>query len=735
MKKLQVIFLAIVALIIGYFLSSVLFFGLNHSFKKLPKLWYAGLTFDMLINGWTKAYLAYFLGNLISFSLVFLLPFLPKKESLHGDARFANSSDVKKMDLYGDGIIIGKYQNRLLRFGGQQFVSLGAPTRSGKGVGIVIPNLLDWKESAVVQDIKQECFDFTSGYREKILGQEVFLFDPFNRRTHRYNPLAYIDMNSDNADGQLTDFANILYPMTGNDTADFFNQLAQNLFIGICYMVHNLLNTKGGVVLLQKLGVEIDFTLYGILQMSEGFKGDIDIDGSYKISFKAFEDTFNTLAELGLIGKKAQMRCQSYFKIDSENTKSGVMSSFNAPLMMFRNDNMRLATSANDFDFRDLRRKKMTIYVGITPDQLANAKLILNIFWQQLILVNTKELPQANPELKHKVLLVMDEFTAPGRLAIYLKSISFIAGYWLRSLMIYQSGSQLEANPPEGYGRDGAKTLLTNHACQIFYTPREQEDAEKISKILGTKTIKNRSRNLGQGGGGSESDTSRALMLPQELREMPFENELITIDNGKPIMAKKAFYYSDRYFMDKFKEVSPSLRAIDGKEYEALQYEEVIDKKSKKSHKRVKIKQNGKIPSRDQLEKAIQSGETNIEVPIQNMANIKSYFAELFDTKGERFKSLPEIVFEPDETQQEYEKKLRLQREREVEAKKYIEEQQKKQEAIVAKQTSEVNSSVENIQTDPPAAATNSEIYDDDEEMKINSQAPNYDDINQDFSE
>lgn len=211
---------------------------------------------------------------------------------------------------------------------------------------------------------------------------------------------------------------------------------------------------------------------------------------------------------------------------------------------------------------------------------------------------------------------------------------------------------------------------------------------------------------------------------------MPFENELITIDNGKPIMAKKAFYYSDSYFMDKFKEVSSSLRAIDGKEYEALQYEEVIDKKSKKSYKRVKIKQNGKIPSRGQLEKAIQSGETNIEVPIQNMANIKSYFAELFDTKGERFKSLPEIVFEPDETQQEYEKKLRLQREREVEAKKYIEEQQKKQEAIVAKQTSEVNSSVENIQTDPPAAATNSEIYDDDEEMKINSQAPNYDDEN-----
>ncbi len=542
-------------------------------------------------------------------------------------------------------------------------------------------------------------------------------------------------MNSDNADGQLTDFANILYPMTGDSTTQFFNQLAQNLFIGICYIVHDLLNSQGGIILLKKLNAEIDFTLYGILQMSEGFKGEVNIDGERKIIFKAFDDTYNVLAELGLIGKKAQMRCQSYFKIDSDNTKSGVMSSFNAPLMMFRNDNMRLATSANDFDFRDLRKEKMTIYIGITPDQLANAKLILNIFWQQLILVNTKELPQANPELKYKVLLVMDEFTAPGYLSIYLKSISFIAGYWLRSLMIYQSGSQLEANQPDGYGREGAKTLLTNHACQIFYTPREQEDAEKISKILGTKTIKNRSRNLGQGGGGSESDTGRALMLAQELREMPFEDELITIDNGKPIMAKKAFYYSDSYFMNKFKEVSPSLRAIDGKEYEKEQYEEIIDKKTKKSQKRIKIKQNGKIPSRGQLEKAIQNGETNIKVPLQNMANIKSYFKELYNDEGERFEKLPEIVREIDENQEEYEKKLRLQRDRDETSKQ---EAKKLQEQYEIEQSGKANESVENIDTDPVADETINGSDSDEEQMAQNATCPNYDELddeNQDYSE
>ena len=125
----------------------------------------------------------------------------------------------------------------------------------------------------------------------------------------------------------------------------------------------------------------------------------------------------------------------------------------------------------------------------------------------------------------------MDEFTAPGRIQILQTAISFIAGYWLRFLMIYQSNSQLETPPPLGYGKEGAKTLLTNHACQIFYAPREQEDAEAISRILGNTTFKTTSRSINSGGNGggsrSISEASRALMLPQELREMPFEKELI----------------------------------------------------------------------------------------------------------------------------------------------------------------------------------------------------------------
>ncbi|WP_086235753.1 type IV secretory system conjugative DNA transfer family protein [Campylobacter devanensis] len=571
--------------------------------------------------------------------LAFLIPYLPKKQKLHGDAKFANSADVKKMGLYGDkGIIVGKYNNKLLRFGGSQFVSLGAPTRTGKGVGIVIPNLMDWQESCVVQDIKQECFNFASKYRKDKLNNEVYLFNPFDRRTHRYNPLAYVDLNGSNGDAELTDLANIIYPLPNDENGKFFALQAQNLFMGLCYLCNDLLTTTTGLNFLRTYSLKCSFDLAGLLELSEGFIFEYEhityitnpnnknkpIEKKEKCEVSNFDETWEFLKKLDkqakdlnkiFLSSKAMDRMNAYYSITAENTRSSILGSFNAPLGMFRGDNMRLATNGNDFDFRDLRKKKMTIFIGITPDQLANAKQILNLFWQQLILVNTKELPQDNADLKHKVMLLMDEFTASGYLSTYLKGISFIAGYGLRSVMIYQSNSQLETPEPNGYGRDGAKTLLTNHACQIFYTPREMEDAEKLSKMLGNKTIKNRSRNLGKGGGGSESDTQRPLMLPQELLTLKAEKEILKIDNNKPIMANKAYYYNDPYFIDKFKEISPT-------------FANICDKKKNKLEQ-------------DDWETMLQSQETKIDIPIQSF---EKFEVELQD----RYKKYEKIAEKKD---------------------------------------------------------------------------------------
>lgn len=605
MKKLtaaQIIFLIITILIISYFLTGIVCFILNDAIKMIPKYYDYTFTAKALLNGYSQIYKALGITLFFCSLIAFLIPFIPKKESLFGNARFANISDIRKMKLFekkpkkkGEininetGLIIGKVGNKLLRFYGQQFVSLGAPTRSGKGVGIVIPNLMEWGGSAVVQDIKQECFDFTSKFRHDVLNQEIFLFNPFDKRTHRYNPMHYIDMNSGNADSDLEDLAGIIFP-PGKDP--FFDLQAQNLFIGLCWLCHDLLNSENGLAFLAYHKIDLSFNLYNILMLRQGFNIEIKGEEGDTHKIEGFANTYALLVELKLLGQKCQNRIKKYIGITSDNTRSSIDGSFDAPLMMYESDNVRLATSGNDFDFRDLRKKKMTIYVGILPDKLSKASRILNIFWQHLILLNTKELPETNKELKYPVLLLMDEFTAPGNLPVYLKAVSFMAGFNLRSFMIYQSNSQLETPAPEGYGTQGAKTLLANHACQIYYAMKD-DDADRLSKSLRNKTVKNISRgNSSSKGGGSSSrnisETSRPLMLPQEIEEMDFEDEIIRIEGKLPIKCKKALYFNDSYFMDRFKMVSKSLKTIKG------------------------------IPDRSAFNIAVQSGETRVEIPIQS---------------------------------------------------------------------------------------------------------------------
>lgn len=595
--RYQLIFLAILVIVLTYLITPATLFYLNKiNITTFATSYSLNLTYTAIMEHYPKITESVAISFLISFLVISIIPFLPRKEAyLHGNARFAKKDEVRNMKLLGEkGLILGKYNGNFLRFGGQQFVALGAPTRSGKGVGIVIPNLLDWNESCVVQDIKQECFDYTSKYRKKILKQEVYLFNPFSNRTHRYNPLTYIDMNDKlNRDSQLDDFAKILYPEIGDSTSVFFNQQAQNLFKGLCYLYLDLTSDKGKDFL-NEFNLKISFSLSGILDLSRGFRLEKENEVGEIESSNGLEETIEFLDYINVVSDYTRKKLGDYLGIDSANTKSGVESSFKAPLLQFDDEPMKTATSESDFDIRDLRKKRITLYIGITPDKLPNSKTILNILWSQLILLNTKELPQKNKDLKYSCLLLMDEFTAIGNMPILQKAVSFIAGYNLRLMMIFQSISQLETPAPDGYGKEGAKTLLTNHACHIFYAPRELEDAEKISKLLGTKTViqESRSQNFGKGltDGSSSvsiSETQRALMMPQELREMPFENELVTIDSGKPILCEKAFYYSDSFFMDKYKNICPSLKNVTG------------------------------IPSRDLFENAILNNEANIYIPIQ----------------------------------------------------------------------------------------------------------------------
>jgi type IV secretion system protein VirD4 len=584
--------------------------------------------------------------------------------ALHGEARFANAGEIRKAGLLGpSGIIIGKLKNRFLMFPGMQFVLLSAPTRSGKGVGIVIPNLLNWPESVVTLDVKLENFLITSKFRAK-WGQEIYLFNPFSitedsegnpieGRTHRYNPLGYI---SDNPRLRVTDILAIgysLYPGEGRDS--FFDDTARNLFLGLTlYLcetpglprtmgellrqssgkglpvkdhIQNIVKERNyrefGEITLNDVGKDRDKVAKAIMGASrigreeaselcsqvpiliakDVPKADIErFEGLLKGAGATIKTTRKQVPIAQWDGgglPPLSMECVGAlerFTATSDNTLSSIMATFNAPLTIWASPIVDAATSANDFDLRDVRKKRMSIYLGIPANKLAESKLLMNMFYTQLVNLNTNRLLHSTPELKYTCLMLDDEFTAPGRIGIIDKANSYMAGYGLRMLNIIQSQGQLEADAPKGYGKENARTLVTNHACQIFFTPREQRDANEYSEALGYYTFKakGKSRQLGGKSEGSrsesESDQRRALMMPQELKEMSQREQIISLENTKAIRCKKINYFSDQVFIDRLKSVSPSLAKL-----------------------------GRKLPTKDQLEAAWGSGECAVSIPLLNL--------------------------------------------------------------------------------------------------------------------
>lgn len=512
-------------------------------------------------------------GSLALLLLPLLLFVTPAKRSLFGDARFATRIEIKQAGLLGDkGLIVGKLGNKYLLFDGEQHVIISAPTRGGKGVGIVIPNLLNWPHSVIVLDIKQENWDITSGYRNKY-GQDCYLFNPVatDYRTHRYNPLGYISDDPNFRIDDIQKIANMLYPDSPGE-AVIWTATPRSLFLGLVLF---LIETPGKLI-----------TLGQVLRESL-------VDGdSCEYLAKIINDRASSRNPLSGTCVRA---LNSYISIASENTRSGIIGGFRSKLELWMNPLVDAATSSNDFDLRDVRKRHMSIYIGVTPDNLERMAPLLNLFFQQLIDLNTRQLPNQNKEIKHSCLLLMDEFTAIGKIPILAKGISYLAGYWLRMMPIIQSPSQLVTV----YGKEAAETFKTNHALNIIFAPKasETQAARDISEWLGYQTVKGTSKGSSASQNKSVfsqkstsenvSDQKRALLLPQEVTGLGQDKELVIMENVPPIIAKKVVYYKDRVFLDRLKEVSPSLGAL-----------------------------GSKRPTQKQMDNAITAGELGAPVPM-----------------------------------------------------------------------------------------------------------------------
>ncbi|MEF7616931.1 type IV secretory system conjugative DNA transfer family protein [Aquincola sp. MAHUQ-54] len=527
------------------YVSAVLFLVLNKAdprqaqFASIARYWqlYADdprlrkrLVASMAVSG---------VGLLIVLPAALVAAARPRR-ALHGDARFASAAEFERAGLTrrtgAPSILVGRHGKRFLSLPGQLSVMLSAPTRSGKGVGVVIPNLLNWPDSVVVLDIKGENFDVTAGYRATH-GQAVYAFSPFDEgaRSHRWNPLSTVRTSPLHRVGDLLAIGQVFFPNDGGSTSSeaFFNDQARNLFLGI------------GLYLLETPA--LPRTIGEMLRQSSG-KGQPLKDHLTAAIRQRHEDPSSSMPPLSEECVDALQRLLS----NSESTLSSIVSTFNAPLVIFADAVVDAATSADDFRLEDVRRRRMSVYVRIPPNRLANARPLLNLFFSQLVSLNTRTLPTQDKTLSMQCLLVNDEFAAMGRVGIISSAAAFLAGYNLRLLTVVQAMSQLDAV----YGEKEARTFATNHGLQILYAPREQRDADEYSAMLGhfTERATSRGRSRSFSGHGhttvsrNESDQRRALLLPQEFKELGSERLVVVMENCKPILGEKIRYHREKVF-------------------------------------------------------------------------------------------------------------------------------------------------------------------------------------------
>ncbi|MEZ5512478.1 MAG: type IV secretory system conjugative DNA transfer family protein [Steroidobacteraceae bacterium] len=464
-------------------------------------------------------------------SVVVLL--VPRPRSLHGDARFATRREIAAAGLLGDGgIILGRLGRRCLMLQGQQGVALAAPPRAGKGTGVVIPNLLNWPDSVICVDIKRENWTLTAGFRAAN-GQACFLFDPFSEEGHtaRWNPFFYVSEDPLKRVNDLQRIAEMLYPDPPN-VDPFWTASARSLFLGIALYLFETPSAPKTIGEVLRQGMASDDEGFG-----QHWKRVIEgrNSGSFPLSPQCVRALYDVI-DLAPV------------------TASSIRKTFTSRLDLWLNPILDAATSANDFDLRELRRKPLSIYVGVNPDDLHRLRPVLALFFQQAIGLQTRTLPEHDPSLTRQVLMLLDEFTALGRIPIIAESISYLPGYNVRVLLVIQTPAQLR----EVYGPNGAETMLKSLAARIVFTPKDIADAREISDELGNTTVKVRTvskptMDLSDARGRRQrsvsiSEQRRALLLPQEVKALNAEEAIVFYEGLMPIRCRKIRYFDDRRF-------------------------------------------------------------------------------------------------------------------------------------------------------------------------------------------
>lgn len=535
----------------GYWISNITKLGFSDQKYLIPKL--LGSTFVpfMVMAGFIY---------MIRAPLADWRPF-KKKETIHGDAKWASARDLKKAGLRAkQGMLLGRdTKGKLLIAGGYQHALLFAPTGSGKGVGFVIPNLLFWDDSVFVHDIKLENYEITSGFRSEKLKQKVYLWNPASPEgmSHCYNPLDWISEKPGQIVDDVQKIGNLLIPKQ-----DFWENEARSLFVGV--------------------------TLY-LAAVPE----KVTSFGEIVRTLRSDDVVYNLAVVLDTIGKQihpvAYMNIAAFLqKADKE--RSGVVSTLNSRLELWANPLIDTATASSDFDISTFKRVPTTVYVGLTPDNLKRLEPLMQVFYQQAANLLTRRMP--TDEDKYGVMFMMDEFPTLGKMEIFKTGIAYFRGYKVRLFLIIQDTEQLK----DIYEAAGMNSFLSNSTYRITFAANNYETAELISKLVGNKTAEqisaNRPRYLDLNPASRTlhvSETQRALLLPQEVINLHRDQQILLIESSPPIKSKKIKYYQDSTFT---KRLLPPIEIPTQEPYDPRKFHESKELEAKAKEEREAAQNN-----------------------------------------------------------------------------------------------------------------------------------------------
>ncbi|TWB02494.1 conjugal transfer protein TraG [Gluconacetobacter diazotrophicus] len=471
-------------------------------------------------------------GGLISVVVAIALSILRAREArnvaTYGSARWAEVGEVQEAGLLDpDGVVLGRWDQDYLRHNGPEHVLCFAPTRSGKGVGLVVPTLLTWPGSAIVHDIKGENWGLTAGFRAR--HGRVLLFDPTDPASSPYNPLLEV-RRGDREVRDVQNIADILVDPEGAlDRRNHWEKTSHSLLVG---------------AILHVLYAEPDKTLAGVANFLSDPKRPVEA------TLRAMMST----QHLGKAGVHPVIASSARELLNkSDNERSGVLSTAMSFLGLYRDPVVAKVTARCDWRIADLvsNRQPASLYLVVPPSDIARTKPLIRLILNQIGRRLTEDLHVSAH--RHRLLLMLDEFPALGRLDFFESALAFMAGYGIKSFLIAQSLNQIE----KAYGANNS--ILDNCHVRVAFATNDERTARRVSDALGTATEMRDSTNyaghrLSPWLGHlmvSRQETARPLLTPGEVMQLPPTDELLLVAGVAPVRAKKARYYEDARLMER----------------------------------------------------------------------------------------------------------------------------------------------------------------------------------------